>query len=327
MAVTTEQNGTALAVRESPQSLGLRFAIPLDELRVQIAQLEEFKRDIMIEGVDYGVIPGTPKPTLLKPGAEKLTLVFGLAPTFEVTSRVEDWDRGFFHYETRCDITNRRSGEVIASAHGSANSREPRYRWRDAKPTCPDCGFDLRRSKRNPGDPSEPGWYCWSKIGGCGAQWPADTVTRVGRVENPEPFELVNTLMKMAEKRSLVAATLIATGGSGYFTQDVEDMPSVAGETVIDTPARQTRNGGGYVPTDVREVEDQPRPKNVRQAAAQRQLKPTTTKCSQCERMVETEAVLRDSQKRFNEPLCVAHMNEALDRGKSPSEQAEEVPL
>lgn len=323
-----EHNGAALAVRESPRSLGLHFAIPLDELRLQVAQLEEFKRDIMIEGVDYGVIPGTPKPTLLKPGAEKLTMAFGLAPLPQITNRIEDWERGFFHFEIRCDIVNRRTGETIASAHGSANSREPRYRWRDARPTCPDCGFDLRRSKRTPGDPSEPGWYCWGKIGGCGAQWPADTVKSVGRIDNPEPYELVNTILKMAEKRALVAATLIATGGSGYFTQDVEDMPSVAGDNVIEAQSRPVqRNGGAYVPTDVRDVEDQPRPRNARQAAAQQQLKPTATKCAKCDRMVETEGVLRDSQKRFGEALCVAHMNEALDSGKAPSQRAEEAPL
>ena len=31
----------------------------------------EFVREAMKPGVDFGCIPGTPKPTLLKPGAEK----------------------------------------------------------------------------------------------------------------------------------------------------------------------------------------------------------------------------------------------------------------
>src|SRR5688572_15251827 len=34
------------------------------------------------EGEDYGVIPGTKKPTLLKPGAEKICNVYGLVPSF-----------------------------------------------------------------------------------------------------------------------------------------------------------------------------------------------------------------------------------------------------
>ena len=34
---------------------------------------------------------------------------------------------------------------------------------------------------------------------------------------------MVNTIQKMAQKRALVAATLIATSASEFFTQDVED--------------------------------------------------------------------------------------------------------
>lgn len=236
MTTTIEpQNGVALAMREQDiGDLAPRMVVSLAQLRENLNQLEQFKRDIMIEGVDYGVIPGTPKPTLLKPGAEKLAQAFGLSPIFEITSRIEDWERGFFHYEIRCDLISKRSGRTVASAHGSANSKEPRYRWRDAKPSCPDCGMELRRSKRREGDPNESGWYCWAKAGGCGATWPKETVKVVGRVENPEPYELVNTVLKMAEKRALVADILIATGGSGTWTQDIEDMPSVVGDRAVD---------------------------------------------------------------------------------------------
>lgn len=246
--MTTIEQPTALAVRdENALDLTPRFVTSIADLREQLHQLEQFKRDIMIEGVDFGTIPGTPKPTLLKPGAEKLSLAFGLAPTFESAQAIEDWDRGFFHYEERCVLTSRRSGSVVASASGSANSKEPRYRWRDAKPACPNCGKDLRRSRNRDGEQGEPGWYCWNKpernAFGCGANYPAAQITgTVGRIENPEPYELVNTIKKMAQKRALVAAILIGTGGSGIWTQDIEDMPSVSGDdpNVIDvTPPQQ----------------------------------------------------------------------------------------
>src|SRR5690606_32465156 len=45
------------------------------------------------------------------------------------------------------------------------------------------------------------------------------------------PYEQVNTLKKMAIKRALVGAALQATGASGLFTQDVEDMEIDAAET------------------------------------------------------------------------------------------------
>src|SRR3954466_11030552 len=88
----------------------------------------EFVQRILREGVDYGIIPGTTKPTLLKPGAEKLTTFFGLSTRFQILERVEDWtgadhdDEAFFYYLYRCQLS--RGDTVIAEADGSCNSRE-----------------------------------------------------------------------------------------------------------------------------------------------------------------------------------------------------------
>jgi len=240
-----------LAVRDI-SDLAPRFVLSLDDLRQQLAELQQFKRDIMVDGEDYGTIPGTPKPTLLKPGAEKLALAFGLTPLVTVTNKIEDWERGFFFYEVTCDLINKRSGERVANGIGSANSKEPRYRWRDAKPACPSCGHDLRRSK------NDDGYYCWAKMGGCGATWPLSKVSVVGRIENPEPFELVNTLVKMAQKRALVAAVLIATGGSGIWTQDIEDMPSIAEAEPRPQPAPRKPTGPSTRKAEADEPIDEP---------------------------------------------------------------------
>jgi hypothetical protein len=40
---------------------------------------------------DYGIIPGTTKPTLLKPGAEKILLMFGLTSEYEFMDKIEDF--------------------------------------------------------------------------------------------------------------------------------------------------------------------------------------------------------------------------------------------
>src|ERR687883_2127730 len=70
----------------------------------------EFVRTVMREGVDYGVIPGTDKPTLLKPGAEKLCTLFGLSSRFHLIRSVEDWQGSehngepFFYYLYRCQL-------------------------------------------------------------------------------------------------------------------------------------------------------------------------------------------------------------------------------
>ena len=109
------------------------FAISLEEANRRVAMLKEFVREHMVEGEDYGVIPGASnKPTLFKPGAEKLNAIFGLAPLVEITSRVEDWDAGFAAYEVKVTLLNKRTNNVEAEGIGSCNSRERRYKNQDA---------------------------------------------------------------------------------------------------------------------------------------------------------------------------------------------------
>jgi hypothetical protein len=188
---------------------------------------KEFIEGILKDKVDYGLIPGSDKKTLLKPGAEKMSSFFNLAPAFEDIEKVEDWTgelhggEPFFYYRIRCHMYN---GERrIASADGSCNSWEKKYRYRQATRVCPACGQPaIFKSK------DKPEWYCWSKKGGCGAKFSLSekliTDQEVGQVINPDVAEQVNTILKMAQKRALVAVTLIATGTSEYFTQDIEDF-------------------------------------------------------------------------------------------------------
>ena len=49
----------------------------------------------MQQGIDYGTIPGTKKPTLLKPGAEKLCRLFNLRPNFNLIQSVVDVSNGY----------------------------------------------------------------------------------------------------------------------------------------------------------------------------------------------------------------------------------------
>ena len=146
-------------------NLAPSFIISADDIRHRIAELQEFVQQYMVEGEDYGTIPGTAKPTLLKPGAEKLCDVYGFQRLFQTMNRVEDWERGLFHYEVRADLVNARSGLVVAQGFGSANSKEARYRWRQANRSCPDCHAEaIIKGKAEYGG----GWVCFKKQGGCG---------------------------------------------------------------------------------------------------------------------------------------------------------------
>lgn len=79
----------------------------------------------MVKGVDYGVIPGTKKPTLLKPGAEKLCRLFSLRASYGLIHSVADFDKPLFFYHYRCTLV--RQGEMVGQGDGSCNSREKKY--------------------------------------------------------------------------------------------------------------------------------------------------------------------------------------------------------
>lgn len=148
---------------------------------------------------------------------------------FEDVQCIEDWTgedhngEPFFYYRQRCKLY--RGDRFIASADGSCNSWEKKYRYRQSTRVCPACGKEtIIKGKAEYGG----GWVCFAKKGGCGSKYsdgdPAIEGQQAGQIKNPDIAEQVNTILKMAQKRALVAATLIATGASDYFTQDLDDF-------------------------------------------------------------------------------------------------------
>lgn len=182
----------------------------------------DFTKSIMKRDIDFGIVPGTDKPTLLKPGAEKLCRFFGLAVRFTITKEIEEWftEEPFFYYRYSCAAYRLDNGALVAEGEGSCNSHEKKYRYRGGAHVCPDCGqAAIIPSKQ------KPGWYCFPKKGGCGSSFPPAQFTgQPERILNPDLADQVNTLQKMAQKRALIAAVLIACNASEYYTQDVEDL-------------------------------------------------------------------------------------------------------
>jgi hypothetical protein len=195
------------------------YAMTPDRLFKQVQLIQQVMEQAMKDGEHYGVIPGTQKPTLLKPGAEKLCLTFRMDPEYDIINQTQNPD--FIAYTVKCTLYHSPTGNRLAAGVGSCNSRETKYRYRNidepVKPlkAVPQAYWKDRDKQILGGkdfkpwkNPDDGKWY----------------VATFLKIENENPWDLDNTLIKMACKRALVAATLNATAASDIFTQDLEDM-------------------------------------------------------------------------------------------------------
>lgn len=180
-----------------------------------ISNFQAVVQKTLVSGSDYGIIPGTKKPTLFKPGAEKINMLFRVNPKYEFMDRVADYDKGLFVYEIRCTLYKSMVMDgvlvemPVAQGVGSCNSREKKYRWVSVYENEVPADVDINTLKKE------------TKKGKGGS-----TYTKY-MMENPDPCSIANTILKMAKKRAYVDATLQLAALSEIFTQDIEDMPQV----------------------------------------------------------------------------------------------------
>ena len=195
-----------------------RFVMQPDEAKALSDQLYECMRAILVEGVDYGTIPGAgDKKNLLKPGAEKLLQWFGFgSDTTEVKTERDDPERpcGIADKARRIGVTYRTEvtktvpgvGKVlVASCEGYAGFDEDRYYVTEEEARAKAKAKEERNARKYHRD-AEP--WKWETAAEYRAPW--------------------NTLVKMAQKRSYVGAAIDATGAAGLFTQDMEDAAPAA---------------------------------------------------------------------------------------------------
>jgi hypothetical protein len=192
----------------------------------RLKEFQEFIREYLVDGEDYGTIPGTNKPTLLKPGADKLCEIYGMADRYKI-KEVENWqlDPPLFDYQVECTLVTRRDDRLVGTGVGSCNSWEGKYKYRDARRKCPLCGKEaIIKGKAEYGG----GWLCFKKKDGCGAKFldtdEAITSQASGKEINDDVPTLKNTILKMAKKRAKVDAVIGVTRSSGIFTQDMDDI-------------------------------------------------------------------------------------------------------
>lgn len=166
------------------------------DIRAQVNLVQEVMQAVMKKDTHYGTIPGTPKPTLYKPGAEVLAATFRIA----VSYKIEDLSTpDVARYRITSIGTHQTSGIVMGEGMGECSSGEEKYKWRKAY----DEEFNATAEDKKR---IKYGKYTAKQV-------------------RTEPADLANTILKMACKRAQVAMILNVTAASDCFTQDIEDLP------------------------------------------------------------------------------------------------------
>lgn len=258
--IVTEQDKTPppakMEVTAEKMSFEVALSRPVMELAMAIELFKEiatFVANAMVDGVDYGkVIQGDSKPSLMKPGSEKLMIWWGLTPEFIVNKEVIDTPEGqIISVDSICILRDKR-GAVKGWCQANCNSGENKYRnnyewvpqWE-----IPD-GTDVSKLEVK---------TLKKKSGGTFKKY---------RLEKPlNPWNHFNTITKMSQKRAIVGATLQATGTSDMFTQDREEhedeASNGAGKTGSGDKPKPVQNGdkgqpeskaAGKVPAGMRKV-------------------------------------------------------------------------
>jgi hypothetical protein len=167
-------------------------------IRAQVNLVQEVMKAVMKDGTHYGTIPGTPKPSLWKPGAEVLAATFRIA----VSYKIEDLSTpDACRYRVTAIGTHQTSGIVMGEGMGECSSGEGKYKWRKAS--------SKKEFEAMPEDRRRVQY---------GKSYDVEQV-------RTEPADLANTILKMACKRAQVAMILNVTAASDCFTQDIEDLP------------------------------------------------------------------------------------------------------
>ena len=211
----TEITTTHESVQIVPAKRDANGWTPPAMIATQKQMIVEAVGSYMVEGEDFGTIPGAgEKKVLMKSGAEKLCFIFGIIPVID--TQIVELGNGHREYRSKCTLYDTH-GQKKAVLSGSCSTMEKKYRYRN------DTAYEIldepipkeywkNKKKFKPlGAKKINGQWTWVKYGSS------------EKVENPDIADVWNTVLKMSEKRSFVAAVLVATAASSMFTQDLEE--------------------------------------------------------------------------------------------------------
>lgn len=186
-----------VAVEEDPRATAPQTAA---QIRAQVNLIQEVMAAVMKKDTHYGIIPGVSKPSLWKPGAEKLLATFRISAQIKC---VEDLSTPTaIRYRVTVQGVSP-SGAVLGEGIGEASSDQTKYAWREM--------ICQQEYDETPPDQRR-------------AIWKKGTHPYKVMQIRTNPADQANTILKMAHKSGLIAMCLVVTGASDIFTQDIEDL-------------------------------------------------------------------------------------------------------
>ena len=127
LATHTQVDKRAVSLPETTSAAAAPLTV--QQVLLHVSLIQQIMRAAMKEGEHYGSIPGCgDKPTLLKPGAEKLCLLFRLAPAYDVEERQHEG--GHREYRVTTTLTSITSQVLIGQGVGACTTLENKYRFR-----------------------------------------------------------------------------------------------------------------------------------------------------------------------------------------------------
>lgn len=117
-----------LQIQNQVNSLSIIDSVEIGTIQSTLSKINQFQevvKNTLKKDHDYGIIPGTAKPTLLKPGAEKILMLMGLTSEYEILEEIKDYEKGFFAYEVKCKLY--KNGVKITEGFGHCNTKEKKY--------------------------------------------------------------------------------------------------------------------------------------------------------------------------------------------------------
>ncbi len=193
--------------------------MPIAAIQQNIGRIQALKEHVLKENRDFGTIPGTPKPSLYKPGAELVNLMFGVSVDPDREGLREEFgvdESGVPYYTVTVRMVFKtRTGLFLGASYGSASSLEEKYKWRRATgPKEFEATVEGRKRVKF-------------------ARGKNNTEYETQQVRT-EVEDIKNTILQMAMKRAEVSGTKRVHALSGMFGQDLEDLPEEIRDSIVD---------------------------------------------------------------------------------------------